>query len=187
MSVARIAPGDRRDVGLFTWAFAHVSGLVQRTGPVHLFLTLGRQRKLFRGWLRFAGRMMPFGSLPRRDTELLILRTAHLRGCTYEFDHHRHLAKRAGVTSTDVDRVVIGPHAAGWTDRERALLAAADGLVADGDLEDERWDAVRLHLDEAQAVELVLLVAHYGMLATAIATLRVQPDVPRGRRRRRRG
>jgi AhpD family alkylhydroperoxidase len=182
VSAARIAPGGRGDVGLVTWALSRGAGRVQRTGPPNLFLTLGRQRRLFRGWLRFAGRLMPRGTLPRRETELVILRVAHLRSCTYEGEHHRRLARRAGVTLADIGRVEAGPAAPGWSERERALLAAVDALHADGDLDDERWADLRSHLDEPAVIELVLLVGHYEMLATAIATLRIQPDVPRGRR-----
>lgn len=183
MSAApRIAPGGRRDVGWFTWAFGQVAGRAQGTDPPHLFLTLGRHRRLFRGWLRFAGRLMPFGALPRRDTELVILRVAHLRGCTYEFEHHRHMGRRAGVTAADVARVEAGPDASGWSGRERALLAAVDALVAEHDLDDERWADLRGHLDERGMIELVLLVGHYEMLATAIATLRIAPDRRRGGR-----
>ena len=61
----RIHPGTRADVGRITWAIARISGRVTGTGPTDLFLTLGRNRKLFRGWLRFAGRLMPGGTLPR--------------------------------------------------------------------------------------------------------------------------
>ena len=61
----RIEPGTRQQTGVFAWGFAHVSGLVTRTAPPNLFLTMGRQPKLFRGWLRFAGRLMPGGTLPR--------------------------------------------------------------------------------------------------------------------------
>lgn len=178
----RVAPGGRDEVGVLTWSASCLAGLAQRSGPPNLFLTLGRHRPLFRGWLRFAGRLMPFGTLPRRETELVILRVAHLRECRYEFDHHVHLGRRAGVTATDVARVIEGPAAEGWSDRERALLDAVDALHHDHDLDDARWDALRCHLDEPRAIELVLLVGHYEMLATAIATLRIQPDPPRRRR-----
>ncbi len=177
----RVTPGGRADIGLVNWAFSQVAGRVQGTDAPNVFLTLARHRRLFRGWLRFAGRLMPFGRLPRRDTELVILRVAHLRGCDYEFEHHRHLGRRAGVTAADVERVVAGPDADGWSDRERAVLGAVDALVADGDLDDDRWAALRRHLDEVRAIELVLLVGHYVMLASAITTLRIEPD------RRRRG
>jgi AhpD family alkylhydroperoxidase len=172
----RIAPGGRRDVGLFAWGFARVAGRVARTNPPHLFLTMGRQRRLFRGWLRFAGRLMPGGTLPRRDTELVILRVAHLRGCRYEFEHHVRLGRRAGVGAADVERIQDGPDAEGWSGREQALLRAADALVRDRDLDDATWSALRTHVDDPQAIEFVLLVGHYDMLATFLLTLRVEPD-----------
>jgi AhpD family alkylhydroperoxidase len=178
VSAPRIAPGGRREVGLATWALAHAAGRVAGTRPPHLFLTLGRHRRLFRGWLRFAGRLMPRGTLPRRETELVILRVAHLRGCAYEHEHHVRLARRARVPDDDIARVADGPGAAGWTPRERAILAAVDELHARGDLSDAAWDALRAHLAEPELIELVLLAGHYEMLATAITTLRIQPDRP---------
>src|SRR6476619_4845870 len=126
MSEPRIAPGTRHEVGPVNWAFAAISGLVTRSEPPKLFLTMGRHRRLFRGWLRFAGRLMPGGKLPRRETELVILRVAHLRGCAYEFDHHVHLGARAGITAADVGRLKAGPTAPGWSAREVAMLAAVD-------------------------------------------------------------
>ncbi|MFN2561525.1 MAG: carboxymuconolactone decarboxylase family protein [Jatrophihabitans sp.] len=176
MTAPRIAPGTRRDVGPFAWGFAQVAARVSRTNPPNLFLTMGRQHKLFRGWLRFAGRLMPGGTLPRRETELVILRVAHLRSCDYEFQHHVRLGRRAGVTGEDVARVEAGPDADGWTERERALLRAVDALHSDQDLDDRTWTALRAHLDEPRAVEFLLLVGHYEMLATFLLTLRVQPD-----------
>lgn len=170
----RIAPGGPREAGIFAWGFAQAAGRVTGTNAPRLFLTMGRQHKLFRGWLRFAGRLMPGGSLPRRDTELVILRVAHLRGCAYEFEHHVRLGRRAGIGATDIERVKQGPDA--WSGRERALLRAVDALIADRDLDDVTWAELREHLDEARAVEFLLLVGHYDMLATFLNTLRVEPD-----------
>lgn len=182
MTAARIAPGGRREVGLFAWGFSHAAGRVAGTAPPNLFLTLGRNRKLFRGWLRFAGRLMPRGSLPRRETELVILRVAHLASCRYEFDHHVRLGRRAGLGHDDFARVMQGPQADGWSARDRALLTAVDGLHDTRDLDDPAWETLRGHLDEREAIELCLLVGHYEMLAMAIAALRIQPDRARGRR-----
>ena len=176
MTRARIAPGGRRDVGLFAWTISRVAGRVGGTGPPNLFLTLGRHRKLFRRWIWFAGALMPGGALPRRETEMAILRVAHLRSCRYEFDHHVRLGRRAGLSEADIARVLAGPDQDGWSGRERALLVAVDGLHRDGDLDDSAWNALRDHLDERESIELCLLVGHYEMLATTIAALRVEPD-----------
>ena len=182
MSAPRITPGGRGDVGLPTWAFAQIAGRVTGTNPPNLFLTLGRHRGLFWGWLRFAGRLMPRGKLPRRETELVILRVAHLRDCQYEFTHHVKLGKRAGVTADDVQRVMAGPPAGGWSPREQAILTAVDELHHRGDLTDPTWATLRTHVDEKLVLELLMLVGHYEMLATFLNTLRVVPDRRRGAR-----
>ncbi|HZC70032.1 MAG TPA: carboxymuconolactone decarboxylase family protein [Jatrophihabitans sp.] len=172
----RIAPGQRREVGTFAWAFARIAGRVAGTNPPNLFLTMARQRKLFRGWLRFARRLMPGGSLPRRDTELIILRVAHLRGCAYEFEHHVRLGRRVGVSTSDVARIKAGSADPDWSSRERALLRAVDELITDRFLDDATWRDLRMQLSEPACVEFVLLVGHYDMLATFLLTLRVPSD-----------
>lgn len=183
----RVVPGGPRDVGVATWVFCRLAGLVAGTEPPNLFRTLGRHGPLFRGWLHFAGRLMPGGKLARRDTELVILRVAHLRRCDYEFDHHVRLGRRAGVGAADIDRVIEGPAAPGWSARERAVLTAADALHERQDVDDTTWRELRTHLDDRQAIELVMLVGHYEMLATAIHALRIQPDPPATRPGRARG
>ncbi|WP_433228273.1 carboxymuconolactone decarboxylase family protein [Actinomadura formosensis] len=180
----RVAPGGIGDIGVVNWLACRVAGRAAGTGPPNLFLTLARRRGLFRGWLWFAGRLMPGGTLPRRETELVILRIAHLRDCRYEFDHHVRIAGRSGVRGRDVERVKAGPSAAGWTPREQAILAAADQLHHARDLDDETWARLRTHLTEGECVELTVLAGHYEMLATVITALRIRPDRPRrpGRR-----
>lgn len=140
--------------------------------PARLFTTLGRHPGLFRGWLFFASRLMPGGKLPRRDSELVILRVAHLRDCAYEWEHHVKLGRRAGVD--DPERVRQDPGT--WPEREALLLSAVDELHHTRDLSDATWDRLREHYDDRRLIELVMLVGHYEMLATFIGTLRIPPD-----------
>lgn len=177
MSAApRIAPGTRAEVGVVSWTIAQVAGRVTGGRPPNLFLTLGRHPALFRGWLRFAGRLMPRGKLPRRETELVILRVAHVRDCRYEHEHHVKLGRRAGLSDAEIARVADGPAAEGWAPREHAALQATDELLANGDLADGTWSSLSGLLDTRELIELVLLVGHYEMLAKTINTLRIQPD-----------
>jgi alkylhydroperoxidase family enzyme len=178
MPEPRISPGRRSDVGLINWAIGTVAGKVAGTRPPNLFLTMARHRGLFRGWLFFAGRMMPGGKLPRRETELVILRVAHLAGSDYEFEHHVRLGGKAGVSDAEIERIVRPLGEGEWGERERAILAAVDELHQDHDLSDGNWTALRRYLDERQCIEFLLLVGHYAMLATFLTTLRVAPDRP---------
>ena len=175
---ARISPGSIRETGPVIWAFGRLAGRVTGTGPPAIFTTLGRGKGLFWGWLHFAGQMMPGGVIPRRETELVILRVAHLRQCAYEFTHHTKLGKRAGVTDEEIVRIQQ-ESLSDWAPREQVLLATADALVLRKDLTDDEWATVRGVLTERAALELLLLVGHYDMLATTLMTLRVEPDQPR--------
>lgn len=63
---ARIGPGSVRELGPLRWGFARAAGRVTGTEAPAIFTTLGRTKGLFTGWLHFAGRLMPFGSLAAR-------------------------------------------------------------------------------------------------------------------------
>ncbi len=171
MTTSRITPGRLRDVGLLAWTIAHAGGRRTGSDPINLFLVLGRHRRLFRSWLFFAGRLMPRGRLPRTDTELVILRVAHLTGCEYEWRHHTHIARSAGLTDADLARVTRDDEE--WPARHAAVIAATDQLIGTGDLDDATWTRLREHFDDRRCIELVMLATHYQMLATTIRALRI--------------
>lgn len=161
-------------MGLVNWLICRVAGRATGTGPPNLFLTLARSRGLFRGWLWFAGRLMPGGTLPRRETELVILRVAHLRDCRYEFDHHVRLARRAASThgTSSVSRRAARPRmdaARGGAPHRHRPAPHRTGPRR----RDLIW--LRAVLTEAECVELTMLATHYEMLATVITALRVSP------------
>jgi len=173
----RIAPGSRGEIGRLNSLIVSAIGRAAGTPePPHLFTTLARHRRLFRRWLRFAGGLMPGGTLPRRDTELLILRVAHNCDCAYERGHHERIAPRAGVLPDEIERVAEGPDAPDWSARDAALLRAADELHDRRTISDETWAELRPELSEVDLIELCMLVGHYEMVAMTINGLRIEPD-----------
>jgi AhpD family alkylhydroperoxidase len=174
----RIAPGTRHEIGTLNFMIARAVGLVMGSPPPNVFTTLARHRRLFRPWLRFAGALMPRGELPRADTELVILRVAANCGCDYEWRHHQRLAEREGLSNAELTHIKDGPTVGSWTQRQSALLRAADELHDRRNISQPLWDQLRPHLTEVELIELCLLVGHYEMLAMTINSLEVQPDVP---------
>lgn len=173
----RIAPGGAREIGRANHAIARLLGAAAGGGaPPNIFTTLGRHRRLFRKWLRFAGALMPGGILPRADSELLILRVAHNAGSEYEWRHHERLGETAGLSPDEIQRVREGPAAAGWSDRQSLLLRAADELHAERMVSDALWSELRPLLSDAELIELCMLVGHYEMLAMTLNSLAVEPD-----------
>lgn len=175
MTTPRIPPGGLRELGIINLGISALAGRVLGGARPNIFTTLGRQRGLFRAWLWYSAKMMPGGRLPRRETEMVILHVATLRGCEYERRHHQRIGRRVGLTSEQIE------HAGqdswdGWSVRERALLAATTQLVRDRDVDDPTWASLRAQLDEPETIELLMLCGQYDALATTLMTLRVQPD-----------
>jgi alkylhydroperoxidase family enzyme len=174
----RIAPARPRELGPLARAVAVIAARATGAGPPNVLTTLGRHPRLFRAWLRYSAHLMPFGTLPRRDTELVILRVAWRCGAAYEWHQHVPLALRVGLTADEVAGAAGEPHS--FTARRQALLAAADELLADRALSDATWRAVRDTLSEREAIELCLLVGHYQGLATALGGLQIQVEESAG-------
>ena len=148
-------------------------------GPDNLFGTLVRHPGLFRRWSPFGGKLLQ-GKLPPRLRELAILRTAYLTRTAYEWGHHVELARMIGITDDEIAAVGT-PGAARderWSGVERAVLDACDELCGDGVVGDRTWAALEDGFggDNAQLVELPMLVGHYRMLGGVIASLGVQPE-----------
>jgi alkylhydroperoxidase family enzyme len=171
---ARLAPADPSELRPLAWIVAELAGRLTGTGPPSIFTTLGQHPRLFRAWLRYSAHLMPFGRLPRRDTELVILRVAWRSRSPYEWHQHVPIALRVGLSPHEVAGVAEGPSAAGFTQRQRTLLDVSDELLAQRALSDATWSAVQASFTKREAIELCLLVGHYQGLASAIGGLAIQ-------------
>lgn len=145
-------------------------------GTYNVFLTLARHPDLFRTWLPFGGYLLTGGTLPPRDRELLILRTAVRCGSSYEWGQHVRVSLGLGIDRETVDRVLGGPEAAGWTDHEAALLRTVDELHETAHVSDETWAALSRRYSEVQLIEATMLVGQYHMVAFALNAICVQLD-----------
>jgi alkylhydroperoxidase family enzyme len=170
----RIAPVRPRQLRPLARLVAGIVGRITAGGPANIFTTLGQHPRLFRAWLRYSVQLMPFGALPRRDTELVILRVAWQCRSAYEWHQHVPIALRVGLLPDEVAGLAGDASAAGFTERQRTLLAVSDELLARGALSDTTWSAAHANLSSREAIELCLLVGHYQGLASALGGLAIQ-------------
>jgi 4-carboxymuconolactone decarboxylase len=138
----------------------------------NIFSTLVRHPGLFRRWLPFGGKLLA-GKLPARDRELLILRTGWLCQAEYEWAQHTIIGRAVGLSEAEIDRIREGPEAAGWDSSEATLLRAADQLHASARIDDSTWDELAARYDEAQLIEVPMLVGAYHMVAFTLNSLGV--------------
>ena len=141
----------------------------------NLFGTLARHPRLLRRWAPF-GRRLLAGELPRRDRELLILRTGWRCGAEYEWGQHVRLGRLAGLTREEIARIGEGPDVDGWSAFDGALLRAADELHDDGAITDDTWGTLARRYDERQLIEVPMVVGQYHLVSFTLRSLEVQRE-----------
>lgn len=176
----RISPGSPEEIGRLNMLIVRLLGLGLGVRSPNLFTTLARHRRLFRRWLLFAGAMMPSGTLPRADTELVVLRVAWNTRSEYERRAHLGLASAAGLSDEQIDRLGANqPDGGLFSPHQLHLIGAVDELHDRRVLSESTFSVLSQTYDEAQMIELCMLAGQYEMLAMTLNSLGIQPDPPR--------
>jgi AhpD family alkylhydroperoxidase len=129
------------------------------------------------GWNALLGALRGATTLSADLRELVVLRVAVLNAADFEWVSHEPIARRAGLTESQL-QVLRRPDAAAepvWTPVQAAVLAFTDASTRDVAVPDEVFTGVRAHLDDRQVVELAVLVGGYGMVSRFLVALRVPP------------
>jgi len=114
--------------------------------------------------------------LAERDREIAILRIGWLCRSAYEWGQHVNIARRIGISDEEIRRVQAGPEAAGWDEKDRAMLRATDDLHRDAMISDAAWGQLSEHYDTQQLMDIVFTVGQYNLVSMALNSFGVQPD-----------
>lgn len=142
---------------------------------LNLFRVMMHHPKLTKRWVVFAGHIMSKQTLSVRDRELVILRIGWLNQAPYEWAQHVEIAKRAGITDAEIERVKEGPKA-GWNEHEAALLQAADDLFENSVLSDSTWATLTARYSTEQMMDLVFTIGQYNLVSWALNSFGVPLD-----------
>jgi len=115
-------------------------------------------------------------TLSVRQRETLLMRIGVLCRSEYEWAAHSRLGRRAGMTDTDVDRIIAGPDSGGGDPVEAALLRATDELYRDDLVSDQTWSALAAAFDRKQLLDVLIAVGGYRSTSMAINSAGVQLD-----------
>jgi len=126
----------------------------------------------YRPRVEFTRQRMAAKQLELRDMEIAILRTARLCNSPFSWGEHVAMAKRADVTSEEIERLTRDADAEGWNERDRAIVKAVDELHDDAMVSDETWATLARYFTPAQLIELVCLIGIYHENSFLYNTLR---------------
>lgn len=151
------------------------AALLAAVGPLNVFTTMANHPKLFKRWMVFGAHVLAKNTLPPRERELLILRAGYRCGSEYEFGQHTLIGRREGLTDDEIARLA-DDGLGGWSETDRALVRAADELVADHVISERTWQTLTERWSVQQLMDLVFTVGQYVMLSTALRSFGVQRD-----------
>ena len=163
-AIPRIAPLEPSE-----WTSAHrqiLGASDQGAKTIDFFKICLRHVELCRAWTPFTMHVARDSRLPRRDKELLILRTAYLSHDAYAWGEHAMNGQRSGLF-TEQELAQLAKKSAGdaWGPHEAALIAAADELHTKQFISDGTWKTLAAKYDEQQLLDAVFTVGQYTMIA----------------------
>lgn len=138
------------------------AGIPQNGYMPEFFAIMLRHPKLFRAHSDLAMVLMAGGDLSVRDRELVVLSIGWRAQAPYEWNAHVDMAKRfKALNDEEIERVIHGSTAPGWTEHEAALLRAVEELMTGAMISDETWAVLAKTYDERKLLELPILIGQY--------------------------
>ncbi|CAN7562083.1 carboxymuconolactone decarboxylase family protein [Phenylobacterium sp. LjRoot219] len=173
----RIAPLEPEGLGQdIVELVAAVHASIGLTSPPEIdeyFGTIAKHPGIFRRQLE-TGTTLFTGRLAPRHRELGVLRVGWLLRAPYEWGEHVKIAQRYGVSREEIERVIEGSTAAGWSEHDAAILRGVEELIAQQSMSDATWDALAKTWDEPQLIEFLAMVGHYVATAMLQNALRIR-------------
>ncbi len=141
---------------------------------MNLFATLAHHPRLLKRWSQFGGLLLAGGTLSPRDREVLILRTAANCGADYEWGHHLPIGAAAGLSANEMTALAGSRREAEGVDED--LVRAADELHDRNMIIDATWATLAARFDEAQLIEICMVVGQYHLVAFPLRSLGIQRE-----------
>jgi alkylhydroperoxidase family enzyme len=142
--------------------------------PRNIHTTFVNHESLHDKWSTFAKQFFRASSLDPLHREILVLRTAYLCRCDYEWGQHVLIASEAGMSEIQIAALREVGAAGMWGIRERVLLQIADELHVDIMVSDETWNQAVREFRSEQIFDALFTVGFYTMTAMALRTLGVE-------------
>ncbi|NNE36709.1 MAG: carboxymuconolactone decarboxylase family protein [Gammaproteobacteria bacterium] len=148
--------------------------------PSYMHRTIGNAPEIFRAFAGVAWAIRQDAILPRVDRELIILRATQLENGEYEFAAHTGMALSCGLTEEQINSLENWQSSDLYTDRQRAILAYADGLASPDSVDEETFNKLQNFFNGREIVELTITANFYTAAARNTNALRVLRDPDSG-------
>ena len=143
------------------------------TAPLNLHRIYANAPKLARAQSAMAKALRADAVVPRADRELIILRATQLAHGDYQHHEHIPIAMSCGISAAQIEALPNWRGSTLFNDRQRAVLAYADGMVSVEGVDDATFAAMKRHFSAQEIVEITMNAAFYSGSSQASRALGV--------------
>jgi alkylhydroperoxidase family enzyme len=120
--------------------------------------------------------LQPGRVLDPKYRELAILRAGIVGDSKFEYSQHMKVARMVGIADDKLNAIKGWATSDKFDPSERAIMAAADELVARNLIEDATFAALKRHFSDEQIMELVFVIATWRMHGIIVRALHLEYD-----------
>ncbi|MFN8371612.1 MAG: carboxymuconolactone decarboxylase family protein [Anaerolineae bacterium] len=146
--------------------------------PLRLFRTLAHHRNMMDRMLPLGAGILGKGSIAAAEREIVINRTCARCGCEYEWGVHvASFGRTLNIAPEKLAATFSGTaNDAVWTERERLLIRLVDELHDTSTVSDALWAALSQQWDDAQLIELCIIVGFYHLISFVSRAAQVEAE-----------
>lgn len=104
-------------------------------------------------------------SIDKKLKELIKIRVSQINGCSYCLNMHTKEAKKLKVTDEQINHLCAWKETNIYSEQEKTALELAENmtLISESGVDDELYERVRMHYDEKDYVDLVMIINQINM------------------------
>jgi 4-carboxymuconolactone decarboxylase len=161
---------DEMNAFLAKWA----GGIFQNADKNPVLLTFAHHPKLADLFSQFNIHLLSGNTLPVKQRQIAIMRTAWICKATYMWSSHLRTSVRAGVSPDLFKPIQIGVEDPYFTDFERVVIRATEELVQDKKISDANWQALMAEWNNQQMLDFLFTVGGYVTIAGVMRSAGVE-------------
>lgn len=118
--------------------------------------------------------LLTTNTLPVRQRQIAIMRTAWICGATYMWSSHLNTSLACGLEADMFRPVQVGADDPWFTDFERVVVRATDELVREHEVGDQNWRLLMTQWTRQQMLDFLFTVGAYVTIAGVMRSTGVQ-------------
>ena len=143
-------------------------------GGLNVYRTMAHHPDLLRAWAPLREHIVNQTSLGPEWSEVVILRTGHRLGSSYEWQQHIDRARKRGLIDARIASIAGAP--ANMAPMDAVLAVAVDDLFDRNKLTDTSVSAITQQLGKTGVFDLIATVGFYSVLGYTLNTFDVPLD-----------